>query len=591
VRSTPARGSDWYQISETWINQRYPIGSFVQHFYDGKMRHYRKIVIEDAQPGPNPHIWSEVEEFTDEAADELEWRSRVYNLHEFVRYNNNYYISVINNNIAIPTGPGWQLIPAFDPALTVPTFTGTGANADYPVGAFVRHNGVHYIKTASQAGTPPNMPWLRVQNWNDASGVPFFDTNVNYATRPLGTLVRHMISGELLVFELIRTTGNFPAQPQDDPTYWRRVLKWSETQVPAEWTPGVFPAGRFFRFTHPNLITVDYYATMETTRNNQSITTGGPSGNAQSTFSRVQQWNPTQLYIMPAINNAATERYHCWTDEPDGTRAFWVRIGTAGGVGGGISGAANRPTDDHPLWRRHVFTCQENIIISEVAGHPAIWRRTPLSQVTNPSGSANPSPSMLFDDWTRVVAGVTERYVFTVYDEIVTLWETGVFGTEQEPGRGTDWTMVDFRTGREFVLTENAVGMKSFWRSATQSSTRPAPGSSVWQMLNQETQHDARFVYMARGGTVVYLDTESDSGWLELSNAWIGGTYDTMFYHFSVNNIYQPGDIVVFGSTLTDTYRYFRFRAGANPIQAAGLLPSSPMGLMFWEPIDVFNWP
>ncbi|MCL2621743.1 MAG: hypothetical protein FWD32_01780, partial [Firmicutes bacterium] len=99
VTSTPSVGADWFLISPTgsWINQSYPVGSFVER--NGV--HYRKIDAADTTPGTDALIWEEVP-LHHVQADAPDWYSRAWSINEIVKHNDQFYVSVVNNNAATP---------------------------------------------------------------------------------------------------------------------------------------------------------------------------------------------------------------------------------------------------------------------------------------------------------------------------------------------------------------------------------------------------------------------------------------------------------------------------------------------------------
>jgi len=113
----------------------------------------------------------------------------------------------------------------------------------------------------------------------------------------------------------------------------------------------------------------------------------------------------------------------------------------------------------------------------------------------------------------------------------------------------------------------------------------PSFNDPNWELLkNDYLASVPEFFYLITDGQVVYFERRANNSWRQLSNAWTG-RFDRMINHWIPHNSYQNGDIVVYGITGTNTYRYFRMRNGVDAGQTAGIPPFSLAGSIYWEPI------
>jgi hypothetical protein len=303
----------------------------------------------------------------------------------------------------------------------------------------------------------------------------------------------------------------------------------------------------------------------------------------------VTQFNTAHTYNRWDVggwDTPTTHRYRCYTWENINgtqTRVFWFLNSVPSGnfASGATLGA---PHDNHPHWRRHQFSVNEQFVASQVGNNLRLWQRQRIPTATDPL--LEPSESRP-RDWRRVTFGTRAPFVYLVdengtrsfYRNELTLDEN-----DEKPGASAHWQKIqNYRTGVEFVFTENA-GAIRFWRSPTQSPLRPIDGVGAWQSMTPPPTPPSRYVFRNLGGATAYFDTAGAS---RLNPAWIGGG-TRMRNHWDEFNRYNSGDVVVDGITMTGTYRYFRLRAGAGA-QHVGIPPSTPAGRMFWDAIIVLD--
>lgn len=587
VTGVPAIGSDWFLLNDTWVNQAYPIGSLIAH----GGHHYRKISAADAEPGTNINIWREVPAFESDT-DIATWYQREWAHGAIVVHEGNFYISTQSNNHAEPglEESGWVLIPRHDPEFTVPEFV---EGIHYAVNDLVRvgngDDALFFLKMVDWASPHPigdtSGAWMLIHEWKQMANVQRWSPDILYGNDFVGLIVEH--NGQ--TFEKLDGWADMGIEPQAQPMVWRRILRWSESLRPAEHMPGDHPANRIFRLTNGG--SERFFATAQPVFSwfQEPIDIANPY------YRPVEAWNPEQEYSVLGYDVwTVSRRYHAYTIDENGNRIFWVLQNSPTGNSGTVTGEIPNGdphdfiADDSasPYWRQIRFINREHVTSTIVGGNLVIWDRNPAKPIddTNPIRE----PSALHNDWIRRTTYVSVLAVHTNYNGEVTLWQrTGEGATSQEPGFGNDWMPVAFRTGIEYVYTVNASGNISFWYSPTQSSSRP--GSAGWINLDLPAVEMPDYIYVADGERVTYFVTDRGERWFALSPAWIGGS-NQMQYRWNENNDYRSGDIVVFGITTTNTYRYFKMRAYVNTTYATGLSPMSPQGRLFWEPISVFAW-
>jgi hypothetical protein len=315
--------------------------------------------------------------------------------------------------------------------------------------------------------------------------------------------------------------------------------------------------------------------------------------NARSTFRIVERWNPNQAYLALStaqnnqINNAGT-RFHCYTMDAAGRMTFWIALANNTNI--------DPLEDDGTNWQRVEFVCRENIIITEIDGVLRIWDRVVSYSPNSPPIGA---PTMAnTNEWRlRDLGTVTQRYVYTTaYTGIITLWDkSNGLGTMAIPGVGNTWSRLDYDTGIEYVYTENAAGVKTFWHSPQRSSLYPGRGTAManpsnaadtveWKLLYEQVFTELSFVLRVDTlGQMVYFDTTGEYGWFEIICAWIGNESGTLTYHWSETNFYVNGDIVVYGTTETNVYRHFILDIPAGQTMVGG----RPMSDSAWREIRI----
>ena len=212
---------------------------------------------------------------------------------------------------------------------------------------------------------------------------------------------------------------------------------------------------------------------------------------------------------------------------------------------------------------------------------PVVWERN------TPAGVAPREPSLLNPDWSRRIFPVSNAYVYTIHEGARTLWRKTVDGaTTEVPGTGNIWTHLPFRTQFSFVYTVNSVGINMFWYSPSQTNANPALGSADWVLLGEALHTSVpEFFFMTNGNEIFYFEQTPYGPWTRHRNAWHGQIGNVMINYWYQHNHYQPGDIVVYGTTLHHLNRFFRMRQGVNTRLAVGISPMSSAGMVFWEPI------
>ena len=567
VTGIPMIGEDWFLVSNTWVNQYYPIGSITTH----SGRQWRKTGTGLGEPGVAAN-WAEIP-FVDREAFEVPiWYAASWGISDVVRHHGVFYVSTVAGNTTTPgLSPTWQIFTPFDATNTVPNWV---SGTVYAVGDFVRVGSRYFVLSAAwgaTAGPIGSTAWTEVHNYDHLSGIKPWDSGVTYTmtTHP-SILVEH----QGMIFQL---TGHSPmgTEPQSEGSHWRRIMTWAETQRPTPFRLGDSMAGMYQPvriFEVSGIANPGYYALI-----GLYWASATPNPATSDRFRRVDEWSPSRTYTSNHSPWGGGYAHVYTIDEATGQRIFWQATSLA------VSGAANYPHDGSPHWSRFVFdTSGLDLVVTTVGGRPVVWDR-------NPSAACSPRPpSIMNNDWIRRAFPVTNPYVFTNYNGTITLWRntnTAAPGNANLPG-GDGWTLIPFRTGIEFVYTVNEAGIPHFWRSPTQSSTAPSMSNPAWTLLRYElfAQVPEVFFMFDDMGRVTHFEQRDDGTWLKLSNAWIG-SFGVMVNRWNAHNNYRLGDIVVYGTTLTNTYRYFRIREGTNASLATGVSPMSPAGNVFWEPV------
>jgi len=583
VTSTPHIGSDWFMISSNWIEQVYPVGSITLF---GNER-YRKVVASPTpvQPGTTEH-WKLIPYVSREAFNVPFWDSQaVWDFHDVVNHHGFHYVSLINGNTDIPgTSASWQQFVRFDPAEVVP-WHHIGIGRPWQAGDFVRANVdgqvQHFFNQPGGGGWVPILPnhgqWHSVSNWEDLTGV-----------RPWSATTQYNVAGTLVLYEglIYRMTSAWAAQgvsPINAPGHWARVLTWEEIQRPTPWTTGLVATGPHLFYVPSSGYRILVAASMNEWSGFNPVT--------DSRFRHVQEWDATTTYVrIDTIGEGWGNpgRAHVYTLNADGTRQFW-QFSNIAGAPTTITGES---PGESPFWQPFEFSTTQQIVITEVANRFIVWDRAPHATDDRLPGA----PSITNSNWIRRVTPVENTFVFTqMANGLITLWRNNLTaGNISQPGTDASWTQVYFPTGLNFVYTINAVGIYQFWYSGTQISSTPALTSPHWQMLRYELFSTVpNFFYMqSGGGQAIYFEINPGSAWRQVYNAWIGSSEvaastggNTMINHWMPQNAFQNGDIVVYEDTETNTFRYFRLRAGVNANLASGISPFSPAGNMFWQPI------
>jgi len=180
---------------------------------------------------------------------------------------------------------------------------------------------------------------------------------------------------------------------------------------------------------------------------------------------------------------------------------------------------------------------------------------------------------MANNDWIlRPLTSVSQQFVYTQNSVgMITLWDKGnTNATSIAPGfAGSPWSRLDYDTGIDYVYIANSAGLRTFWFSPTRSTLYPGRGTPdpanpphtlQWRLLYEREFEEQSFVIRVDGdGGMIYFDTDitSEDGWRELSSASLGNG-SQIIYHWRETNFYRHGDIVVYGTTATNTHRYFR---------------------------------
>jgi hypothetical protein len=595
VASIPAIGTDWFQVSETWVNQSYPVGSITKH----GSSHYIKVSAADAIPGQDTAIWQEFSPLQ-QSDDIPNYISRTYSDGEIVQFpegSNIFYISTINNNTGTPgINAGWTRIDLFDPN-TIPEWP---AGQPYVGGqsiVTVTTNGVaqYFRSIAGSALSPLTAPfaWTEIRNWNGLTGVQRWNPNTRYDIgHPLlTTFVSYNVSTDPNVedWQIYQRTANWGAQTNNPPNspdsgpLWRRILRWSETQGPSLWSPGAYPTNRVFTDTSGN-----YWASVQPTSTFAVLA-------ANAHYRPVPLWTEQQEFTVIGGGpwSVFTRRYHCYTLDSSGNPMFWYLDNLAGNppgtsTSGGVttvSGTGQIVTNPNnyidnpassPHWRLITFECTEDMVVTVVEGEFRVWERQPTanSPIQEPH-NARPH------DWLPRVFGTSASVSYTISDGRILFWDN-ILGatTVQEPGlplagHPHHWApFTTYRTGVNYTYTYIA-GILQFWHSPVQSPVQPSLNVPLlWTNItpNNNSTPIPQYILIDYGSSMHFFDTSRPSGWIELGSAWIGGFQNTIVHHFSTESTYVTGDIVVQGTTLTNLYRYFRLSSNG-----------------IWQPIDPFN--
>jgi len=589
VTSVPHISDDWFRKSERWVAQNYPVGAFVSY----NNRQWRKVSAQNSMPNIAPSAsnasWQEVPFVDRETFDVELWSSgNSYSRLDVVKYYNGlFYVSLADNNSATPSQSSlWQEFVQFDPNNLVPRFDEYRATA-YPIGSLVYRivDGEvrYFVQTQSWQSVPGvGGSWQRVYDFLDRTSVVQWSPTAQYGPSMVGTLVEH--NG--LVFQRMDGHGGnlVGIEPLDLPSFWRRILTYEETQNPIEFTPDYWLGNRIFQSTATNG-NVSFYALLPNNQTNPHH----PTSTSHAFFRPVRAWSPTFNYsVVGSISvwGGASQMSHAYTiDAYSGQRIFWEVYNSPTGANGTVLGVA--PSDyladgitPNPFWRRHNFRIEEDILVTRVQGRPVVWDRVP--NVDNPR-----RPSVTNSDWVRRAFPINDQYVKTIFDGEITLWRN-IIGENNsyEAGNPLGWQRAIFASNNNFVYTVNSVGVYSFWFSPSYSSVFPAVGSDDWQRLDYGVILTLpEFFYMLDDvGTIQYFTLTSGGAFKHLSNVWTGhGIF--MRNEWNRHSVFEIGDVVAYGITLTHTVRYFVMRENINPMQASGVPPLSPLGGLFWQPI------
>ena len=577
VVSSPIIGDDWFLINDDWVSQSYPIGSIVMH----QGRHFHKISEVDAKPGTDVDVWREIPSY-EEMSNVMTWYHTYWDSYYIVSFEGEFYISLVDNNSQVPgTGDGWALIPRFGSIDIVQQFV---MGRHYEIGDVVRvgdgRNALYFLKRVGWASPNPigdnTGAWLLVQNWHELMQVKNWRADVLYGNDFVGLVVES--NGRF--FEKLPGWADLGTPPDQQPMVWRRILSWNESIAPLSHEgPGVYAENSVFRF-----IVNDNEYFFASIQNVPSWFQG--SVQTPSEFFRpIEEWNSKQIYTVfghGIWDEEFGRRYHTYTFDDDGNRIFWVLRGSSAGASGTVIG---EHPEESPFWERIEFFNRESSFVMHVDGVPLIWNRNPNIPLDNYIRQ----PSVLHDDWIRREKIISDEFVYTIYgDGMFGLWRRNGTGlSAQEPGIGSEWIFEDFKTGFEFVYTVNAAGIITFWRSPTQSATMP--GGSEWIRYSPPISKESDVVYFEVDGQPFYYSTDRGDSLFHLSTAWVGGS-NKIQYYWDANNEYQVGDVVVFGETRVNTYRYFRLRPGFSPENTRGISPMSPLGRQMWQPLRLIDW-
>ena len=595
VTSTPAIGSDWFCVSESWLNQSYPVGAFVEH--NGS--HYRKVVTTNAIPGTDSSIWEPLALYPTASIPAYGVSLAVGGMfpqNTVAMHSGNIYVarnditSASPPNTPVGANAGWTMAVPYSEAAVVPVWSESNP-AQRTAGTVVTHNGVYYYRLVTSAATDwnpapdaggANTIWAMVENWTQLTGIQSWNPSINYQNND-----RQVFEHNGQFYARTGTGYSAPGeQPQNATAYWRRVLEWDEAFTPPVLHDGTHPVNKFFSYT--DVQGTIYFATVMATAPYNPGSTPSRTANVPH-YRRVEAWSASARYYPFAganfYNDSHDRRYHAYTEGIGDALRFWTYVGTAN------TNSIEEPSDDNPLWVRQQFV--DDIAVTIVGGSAVTWDKNTAAFAANPS-RAPERPSVTNNDWIRRTVAVESAYVFVRPEGGGTsVWRKNVAGaTTQMPGEGTDWTLVDYPTGFEFVYTVNSSGAINVWRHPNQSSSYP--GSSGWIQLHPKPDGIASGYYFRAkpsGGYVYYELTVSGTSIIEfeIQNAWVGtiGAVGSqpMRYYYSASNRYEAGDIVVHGITATNTYRYFRLRTGVNPDLAIGADPMSNVGKIYWEAV------
>jgi len=575
VTSEPIVGDDWFLIGDDWIPQSYPNGSIVMY----QNRHFYKI-SDDAQPSLDIDAWREIPLY-EAVSDVMTWYHTYWDAYYIVVFQGNYYISLVDNNVQVPgTGDDWLLIPRFDSVSIVPEFI---MGTHYEIGDVVRvghgADALHFRKMID--GTSPNPigdtsgAWLLIQNWRELTEVQTWRPYILYGNGFVGLVVEH--NGQF--FEKLDGWASLGMSPSEQPMVWRRVLTWNESIAPLNHQGSdVYEANTIFRSTVDGA--EHFFVSI------QDVPAGfqGSVSMESEFFRPVEEWDSEQVYTVfgHAIWDVGfNRRYHAYTLDEHNNRIFWVLRDSPTGITGTVFGIH---PENSPFWEQVEFFSHENVVTTFMSGAPVIWSRNP----NIPLGAYIRAPSVLHNDWIRRETMVSDEFVYTIDDDnIFDLWRRiSPDPSQQEPGAGNDWERESFKTGIEFMYTVNEAGVVTFWHSPTQSST--PPGGSGWTVYSPPIMKQAEIVYFELDDEILYFATNRGDNLFHLSTAWIGGS-EIIRYHWNVNNEYQEGDVVVFGTTQLNTYRYFRLRPGILPGNTRGISPMSHLGRQIWQPLRLID--
>lgn len=583
VTSTPALGTDWFQKSDTWLAQSYPSGSFIAYTNPNTAitSYYRSNATTGAGDVPGTSgLWTQLSEYQQQTIPN--WvNNDAYTQNDIVRYNNEIYIATQNVGTGIlPTQAPWQLATLFS-GIGVPQYQG---NTNYYAKSFVyQPNGqnpgyyvVDALRNPAQAaqGEPPNngnpnSGWQPVIDFASINGVAEFE--------PRPYMMPAVIKHNGVIYELVQDMPHYqgdrePGIGNSSAQFWRTVNMWADSFLPGPILAGFQkPTNTFYFYNGGFYITIAGEAQPSAT-----------DPNDLRNFRAVNEYNPTTRYYHNGANNFRDDQNlrqyssACFVIEEDGSRSFYYRQNGAGIYDDYVVDIDPREHPNH--WQKKEFYNTDNMTVTVLNGQETLWVRNPIYAAVPFTNTQ--SPSMLSDYWTRYVRDTDAPYVYVrdVNNANITLWRrTSVGPTSSRPGEA-DWEQVIYPTGYNYVRTEGNDEIR-VWYSATQSSLVPGLNVGDWQLMNAPTGNIDFASYVINAGNVIYYQMINGHPSV-VNNAWIGPG-DIMNYHYDAHTTYASGDVVVFGVTATNMYRYFRY-IGAAP--SMGVEPMSSAGNTIWLP-------
>lgn len=558
VLSTPEiyGNDDWFFVSGLYVPQDYPSGSIVEH----NGRHFRKLSPSiNGEPGKDAAGWKLLDYAPDGVREIAAWsNNQVWKLNDIVLCNGQYYVCILDGNRLEPDldlPVVWEELPEYhESRFAVPDWE---QNSDYLQNDVVVYQDEYYLAQENiypgQESPDINSNWQHVVQYISGNTVPAYASDKIY--EPYAFVSCADSSGVTGYY--VSPDGNNNALPGDKNGPWIPVSSWNEE------TSGVEDWNEDRQYIDRDLGMFAYYA---------------------GEIYRFEGKNPPKGKAPPNQANS-------WTRIPK-----WSEIA---GNWRGEETICSKLNNKYIVWKLNAdkfFTTQNQ----------------PQEPVVGASGN---------NDWIQYEKEFASQYVYTTYGGRIVLWYSEQPSNIVPGAADSPWREISYKTNNNYVYTVNAAGAIKVWYSQNKSSVPPGANLAEWTELYSSmdsesfpyfyiTKEEKTYYYETRvigtdGSLQLYLPgkqyvADSSLVWFETSQTWIGGNSfvsnqnesvekNAVAYYWNSRNIYLPGEIVVYGTTKTNTYSYYRLRENADPYEATGREPSSYSGYLYWEPLNIIG--